>query len=75
MVSLLWWWPGVRARIRAGGSVVTDGYRAAGTSRAALLTSATQWYASGFVAIAAATAVAIAITAVRRAHARRTMGQ
>lgn len=48
--------------------------RAADTSRTALLTSATQWFASGFLPMAAATAAAIAITAARRPRARGGRG-
>lgn len=45
--------------------------RADAASRTALLTSAAQWYAGGFLATAAATAAAIVITAVRRPGASR----
>jgi hypothetical protein len=48
--------------------------RAADTSRTALLTSATQWFAGGFLAIVGATAAAIVITAVRRPRSRRGPG-
>jgi hypothetical protein len=44
--------------------------RAVDTSRTALIASATQWFASGFIAMAAATVLAIAITAARWAAGR-----
>ncbi len=47
---------------------------AATSSRTGLLTSAAQWLAGGFLAMVIATAVAIAITAARRAHATHTGG-
>lgn len=44
--------------------------RATETTRTAVITSVTQWFAGGFFAMAAATALAIAITAARRRRAR-----
>lgn len=44
--------------------------RAAISSRSALAASALQWIASGFLAIAAATIVALALTTARRLRAR-----
>jgi hypothetical protein len=44
--------------------------RAVDTSRSALAASALQWIASGFLAITAATLIAIALTTARRLRAR-----
>ena len=48
--------------------------RAADTSLTGLALSATRWIASGFVAMATATVLAIAITAARRLRSRRGPG-
>jgi hypothetical protein len=49
--------------------------QAATTSRTALVTSAAQWFADGFLAMVIATAMAIAITAARRTRASHRAGR